>query len=69
MNLGEFEQEIEENLAKMKPGRKKRQLEKMYNKIKGKKVLKVGNSKDNVNIDKVKDQYEGALKEKLKESN
>jgi len=69
MNLKDFEEEIEENLAKMKNGKKKRQLEKMYLKMKGRKVLKVGNTYDDTNIDEVKDHYEEKLTEKIKENN
>ena len=69
MNLKDFEKEIEENLAKMKNGKQKRMLEKTYLKMKGKKMLKVGNKYDDTNIDKVKDHYEEKLTEKIKENN
>lgn len=68
MNLGQFEAEIEETLANMKPGKTKRKLEKMYFKMKGKKILKVGNTMDKVDISKQKKQCEDAVKEKITEA-
>jgi len=67
MNLGEYQAEIEEELAKMKNGKKKRMLQKMYDKINGKKILKVGKSIDNVNIDDKLEHYNKEVESKTKE--
>ena len=63
MNLKQFEQEIEEELARMKPGRAKKQLEKMYYKFKGKKMLKVGDKADNIDIDEARKTAENKIDE------
>lgn len=62
MNLGDYQKEIEEELAKMKPGKKKRILEKMFNKFKDKKMLKVGTTMDNKEINKEKKKAEKLIK-------
>ena len=46
----------------MKPGKKKRILEKMFNKFKDKKMLKVGTTMDNKEINKEKKKAEKLIK-------
>ena len=63
MNLKDFEAEIEEALASPTLSKsKKKMLTKMYEKIKGKKMLHIENQADNTNIDKFKKEAEEKVK-------
>jgi len=63
MNLKDFESEIEEALASKTLSKGKRKmLTKMYEKIKGTKMLKIEDKADNLNIDKYKEEAEDKVK-------
>ena len=50
MKLIDMENEIEEDIANMEPSKQKESLQKMYHKMKDKKLLKVGTTMDDTNI-------------------